>query len=86
MALRPVILADPSQLPFSLPDDTFRNALVTRSPAYSPSQACLKVNLTERRKNYGECWVYDSGRILKMEVDYSETVDEKIPVCQKLCQ
>ncbi|KAG8186063.1 hypothetical protein JTE90_005416 [Oedothorax gibbosus] len=28
----------------------------------------------------------DSGRILKMEVDYSSTVDEKIPVCQKLCQ
>ncbi|GFT36693.1 hypothetical protein TNCV_2980561 [Trichonephila clavipes] len=28
----------------------------------------------------------DSGRILKMEVDYSETVDEKIPVCQKLCE
>ncbi|GBL97052.1 26S proteasome non-ATPase regulatory subunit 12 [Araneus ventricosus] len=28
----------------------------------------------------------DSGRILKMEVDYSTTVDEKIPKCQKLCQ
>jgi 26S proteasome regulatory subunit N5 len=28
----------------------------------------------------------DSGRLLKMEVDYSGTVDEKIPVCEKLAQ
>lgn len=28
----------------------------------------------------------DAGRILKMEVDYSATVDEKIPICQQLCK
>lgn len=28
----------------------------------------------------------DAGRILKMEVDYSATVDEKIPLCQQLCK
>lgn len=26
----------------------------------------------------------ESGRLLKMEVDYSATVDEKLPVCEKL--
>lgn len=26
----------------------------------------------------------DSGRVVKMEVDYSSTCDEKIPECQKL--
>lgn len=30
--------------------------------------------------------ITESGRILKMDVDYSATVDEKIPLCQKLCQ
>jgi len=28
----------------------------------------------------------DSGRIVKMEVDYSSTCDEKIPECQKLAK
>ena len=28
----------------------------------------------------------DSGRLLKMEVDYSATVDEKIPICEKLAK
>jgi 26S proteasome regulatory subunit N5 len=28
----------------------------------------------------------DSGRIVKMEVDYSLTCDEKIPECQKLAK
>lgn len=28
----------------------------------------------------------DSGKLLKMEVDYSATVDEKIPICQKQAQ
>lgn len=28
----------------------------------------------------------DHGRIMKMEVDYSATVDEKIPICQELCK
>lgn len=28
----------------------------------------------------------DSGRILKMEVDYSSTCDDKIPECQKLAK
>lgn len=26
----------------------------------------------------------DSGKIMKMEVDYSSTVEEKIPVCEEL--
>lgn len=26
----------------------------------------------------------ESGKLLKMEVDYSGTVDEKLPVCEKL--
>ncbi|CAG2112556.1 unnamed protein product [Medioppia subpectinata] len=30
--------------------------------------------------------VYDGGRLVKMEVDYSNTVDEKIPLCQKLAK
>lgn len=28
----------------------------------------------------------DSGRILKMEVDYSGTVDEKLPKCEQLAK
>lgn len=28
----------------------------------------------------------DSGRVVKMEVDYSSTCDEKIPECQKLAK
>ena len=28
----------------------------------------------------------DSGRIVKMEVDYSSTCDEKIPECQKMAK
>jgi hypothetical protein len=28
----------------------------------------------------------DSGRLLKMEVDYSSTVDQKIPICEKLAK
>ena len=28
----------------------------------------------------------DSGRLLKMEVDYSASVDEKLPVCEKLAK
>ena len=30
--------------------------------------------------------VYEGGRLLKMEVDYSNTVDEKIPICQQLAK
>ncbi|CAG2179721.1 unnamed protein product, partial [Oppiella nova] len=29
---------------------------------------------------------YDGGRLLKMEVDYSNTVDERIPTCQQLAK
>ncbi|XP_054155179.1 26S proteasome non-ATPase regulatory subunit 12-like [Oppia nitens] len=29
---------------------------------------------------------YDGSRLLKMEVDYSNTVDEKIPVCERLAK
>lgn len=28
----------------------------------------------------------DSGKLLKMEVDYSETVTEKLPICEKLAK
>lgn len=28
----------------------------------------------------------DGGKIIKMEVDYNETVTEKLPVCQKLAK
>lgn len=28
----------------------------------------------------------DGGKIVKMEVDYSETVTEKLPICQKLAK
>lgn len=28
----------------------------------------------------------EGGRLLKMEVDYSATVDEKVPVCEKLAK
>ena len=28
----------------------------------------------------------DSGKLLKMEVDYSDTVDEKIPQCQQMAR
>lgn len=28
----------------------------------------------------------DSGKLIKMEVDYSSTVDEKIPICEKLAE
>ena len=28
----------------------------------------------------------ESGRLVKMEVDYTETVNEKIPICEKLAK
>lgn len=28
----------------------------------------------------------ESGKIVKMEVDYNETVTEKLPICEKLAK
>ena len=38
----------------------------------------------EAKPKKGETVVVDGGRLVKMEVDYSDTCDEKIPLAQSL--
>ena len=40
----------------------------------------------ETRPKKGETVVVDGGRLVKMEVDYSSTCDEKIPEAQSLAE
>ena len=46
----------------------------------------MEKNAMEDKPKKGETVVVDGGRLVKMEVDYSTTCDEKIPVAQSLAE